>query len=76
MKPFSNGFLHAKLYDLPGLNSPISRRDFLNGVLLTGAGLLIHNKPNLSREASPSIRRSTTSGPRPGSKRARRRMSS
>ena len=27
-----------------GLDAPISRRDFLNGVLLTGAGLLLHNK--------------------------------
>jgi hypothetical protein len=32
-----------------GLDDPISRRDFLNGVLLTGAGLLLHNKsPSLS----------------------------
>src|SRR3954452_2507518 len=35
--------------DLLGLTEPISRRDFLNGVLLTGAGLLLHNKsPSLS----------------------------
>src|SRR5256714_8335252 len=34
-----------------GLNEPISRRDFLNGVLLTGAGLLLHNKaPSISPE--------------------------
>src|SRR5688500_18768554 len=34
-----------------GLNDPISRRDFLNGVLLTGAGLLLHNKaPTISPE--------------------------
>src|SRR3954463_2486739 len=32
-----------------GQNEPITRRDFLNGVLLTGAGLLLHNKsPSLS----------------------------
>src|SRR5256885_7595998 len=34
-----------------GLNEAISRRDFLNGVLLTGAGLLLHNKaPTISPE--------------------------
>ena len=27
-----------------GLNDPISRRDFVNGVLLTGAGLFLHGK--------------------------------
>jgi spermidine dehydrogenase len=27
-----------------GVNAPITRRDFLNGVLLTGAGLLLHDK--------------------------------
>src|SRR5436309_5818948 len=27
-----------------GMHEPISRRDFLNGVLLTGAGLLLHGK--------------------------------
>src|SRR5436190_23025444 len=33
------------------LNDPISRRDFLNGVVLTGAGLLLHNKsPTISPE--------------------------
>src|SRR6266404_2637743 len=33
------------------VNEPISRRDFLNGVLLTGAGLLVHNKaPTISPE--------------------------
>lgn len=32
-----------------GLKEPISRRDFLNGVLLTIAGLLLHNKaPTIS----------------------------
>src|SRR6185295_20050039 len=32
-----------------GLTASISRRDFLNGVLLTGAGLLLHNKaPTIS----------------------------
>src|SRR5438128_2781904 len=36
-------------YDRLGMNAPISRRDFLNGVLLTGAGLLLHNKaPSIS----------------------------
>ena len=31
------------------MKQPISRRDFLNGVLLTGAGLLLHNKaPTIS----------------------------
>ena len=30
--------------DRLGLNDPISRRDFLNGILLTGAGLLLHDK--------------------------------
>ena len=35
--------------DRLGLNDRISRRDFLNGVLLTGAGLLLHNKaPTIS----------------------------
>src|SRR5438045_9441341 len=38
-KPRSSG--HA---DSLRLSAPISRRDFLNGVLLTGAGLLLHNK--------------------------------
>src|SRR5438874_11392310 len=34
-----------------GMNASISRRDFLNGVLLTGAGLLLHNKaPTVSPE--------------------------
>src|SRR5438874_5794244 len=34
-----------------GMNASISRRDFLNGVLLTGAGLLLHNKaPTISPE--------------------------
>src|SRR5256714_11568761 len=33
------------------MNQPISRRDFVNGVLLTGAGLLLHNKaPTISPE--------------------------
>jgi len=33
------------------MNEPISRRDFLNGVLLTGAGLLLHGKaPTTSPE--------------------------
>src|SRR5438034_11834068 len=37
--------------DLVGRNDRISRRDFLNGFLLTGAGLLLHNKsPTLSPE--------------------------
>src|SRR6266576_443877 len=37
--------------DRLGLNTAISRRDFLNGVLLTGAGLLLHNKsPSISPE--------------------------
>src|SRR5438132_8744591 len=37
--------------DCLGLNAPISRRDFLNGVLLTGAGLVLHNKaPTISPE--------------------------
>ena len=32
-----------------GLNEPISRRDFLNGTLLAGAGLLLHGKaPTIS----------------------------
>jgi len=31
--------------DRLGLNDPISRRDFVNGVLLTGASLLLHGKP-------------------------------
>ena len=30
--------------DSLGLNDPISRRDFVNGVLLTGAGILLHGK--------------------------------
>src|SRR5947207_15575121 len=35
--------------DRLGTNELISRRDFLNGVLLSGAGLLLHNKsPSLS----------------------------
>ncbi|HEU4749052.1 MAG TPA: NAD(P)-binding protein, partial [Gemmatimonadaceae bacterium] len=35
--------------DRLGLDDPISRRDFLNGVLLTGAGLLLHDKaPSVS----------------------------
>jgi spermidine dehydrogenase len=35
--------------DRLGLNEPVSRRDFLNGVVLTGAGLLLANKaPTLS----------------------------
>jgi spermidine dehydrogenase len=35
--------------DVLGMNASISRRDFLNGVLLTGAGLLLHNKaPTIS----------------------------
>ena len=35
--------------DRLGLNEPISRRDFVNGVLLTGAGLLLHGKaPTIS----------------------------
>src|SRR6266478_7552133 len=34
-----------------GFHGAISRRDFLNGVLLTGAGLLLHNKaPTISPE--------------------------
>src|SRR3954452_17990083 len=33
------------------MTEPITRRDFLNGVLLTGAGLLLHNKaPTISPE--------------------------
>src|SRR4051812_49896446 len=37
------------MLDRLGKNDPITRRDFLNGVLLTGAGLLLHNKsPSLS----------------------------
>src|SRR5947207_9483109 len=35
---------HDQQDDLLGTNQPISRRDFLNGVLLTAAGLLLHNK--------------------------------
>jgi len=32
-----------------GLNEPVSRRDFLNGTLLAGAGLLLHAKaPTIS----------------------------
>src|SRR5205807_10572200 len=34
-----------------GMNEPISRRDFLNGVLLASTGLLLHGKaPTRSRE--------------------------
>jgi spermidine dehydrogenase len=37
--------------DRLGLNDPISRRDFVNGVLLTGASLLLHGKaPTISPE--------------------------
>src|SRR3954463_15126086 len=37
--------------DRLGVNEPISRRDFVNGVLLSGAGLLLHNKaPTISPE--------------------------
>ena len=37
--------------DCRGLNDPISRRDFVNGVLLTGAGLLLQGKaPTISPE--------------------------
>jgi spermidine dehydrogenase len=40
---------HTGNRDGLGLNDPISRRDFLNGVLLTGAGLLLHDKaPTIS----------------------------
>jgi spermidine dehydrogenase len=35
---------HGSRDDRLGINDRISRRDFLNGVLLTGAGLLLHNK--------------------------------
>ena len=42
---------HSQSDALIGLNNPISRRDFLNGVLLTGAGLLLHGKaPTISPE--------------------------
>src|SRR6266516_1062051 len=40
---------HSQYGDRLCMNDPISRRDFLNGVLLTGAGLLLHNKaPTIS----------------------------
>jgi spermidine dehydrogenase len=40
-----------KRVDRLGAHEPISRRDFLNGVLLTGAGLLLHGKaPTVSPE--------------------------
>src|SRR3954469_19913841 len=33
------------------MNDPITRRDFLNGILLTGAGLALHSKaPSISPE--------------------------
>jgi spermidine dehydrogenase len=42
---------HDHQDDRLGLNETISRRDFLNGVLLTGAGLLLHNQaPTISPE--------------------------
>src|SRR5882724_5210867 len=45
--PISHKFRAYRL----GMSEPISRRDFLNGVLLTGAGLLLHNKaPTISPE--------------------------
>jgi hypothetical protein len=35
--------------DCLGMNQPISRRDFLNGVVLAGAGLLLDGKaPTIS----------------------------
>ena len=43
--------LEQHMSDRLGLNDRISRRDFLNGVLLTGAGLLLHDKaPTISPE--------------------------
>jgi spermidine dehydrogenase len=41
--------LKKYIFDRLGFNEPISRRDFVNGVLVTGAGLLLHDKaPTLS----------------------------
>lgn len=42
MKQPNNCVLNS--VDRLGMNEPVSRRDFLNGVLLTGAGLLLHGK--------------------------------
>jgi spermidine dehydrogenase len=45
----SNSSSHDQQEDRLGTTEPISRRDFLNGVLLTGAGLFLHNKaPTIS----------------------------
>src|SRR6266550_4689383 len=37
-------FVSHSRSDALGMEDPISRRDFVNGVLLTGAGLLLHGK--------------------------------
>ena len=44
MKTGSGPSSAKHLIDRVGLNDSISRRDFVNGVLLTGAGLLLHGK--------------------------------
>jgi len=40
--------------DRLGMNEPISRRDFLNGAFLAGAGLLLHGKAPTISPLKPS----------------------